>query len=326
MCLNRRCPSFLMTSFKKLNQRQIDTHSDTPRIQEIQGTQACKGRVVWSPVKSLWYLGHLCVAIIGGAYTLSLSTVLLFLVFTAITLCLGHSLGMHRRLIHNAYNCPIWLEYFFVHLGVLVGMAGPLGMAHQHDLRDWAQRKSDCHAYLRHGSGFWKDGWWQLNCDLLLDEPPRFAPEDRIAKDVVYLFMEKYWMHQQLPWAVLFFLLGGVPWVIWGICARVAVSVTGHWLIGYFAHNQGERDWHVEGVAVQGYNLPIAAYITMGESWHNNHHAFPGSAKLGLKTGQPDPGWWVLVCLQKIGLAWSIRLPKDLPKRKEVRFRSSMQC
>jgi len=49
---------------------------------------------------------------------------LVFLVFAAATLCLGHSLDMRRRLIHHSYVCPLWLEYFFVHLGVLVGMAG----------------------------------------------------------------------------------------------------------------------------------------------------------------------------------------------------------
>ena len=197
-------------------------------------------------------------------------------------------------------------------------MAGPFGMTHQHDLRDSAQRQTQCHPYLRHGAGFWKDGWWELHCDLVLKNAPEFCPEGRIANDPIYRLMEKYWMLQQLPWAVLCFVLGGLPWVIWGISARVAISVTGHWLIGYFAHNRGDRDWHVQEVAVQGYNLPLAAYLTMGESWHNNHHAFPGSAKLGLKENQPDPGWWVLTVMQRLGLAWSIRLPKDLPTRSEV--------
>ena len=46
---------------------------------------------------------------------------------------------------------------------------------------------------------------------------------------------------------------------------------------------------------MQGYNVPFAALLTMGESWHNNHHAFPGSARLGLRAGEWDPGWWVLL-------------------------------
>ena len=68
-------------------------------------------------------------------------------------------------------------------------------------------------------------------------------------------------------------------WVVWGICARVAVSVTGHWLVGHIAHREGSQSWIVEGAAAQGYNVRLAGFISMGESWHNNHHAYPGSAK-----------------------------------------------
>jgi stearoyl-CoA desaturase (Delta-9 desaturase) len=96
-------------------------------------------------------------------------------------------------------------------------------------------------------------------------------------------------MAQQLPWAVLLFAIGDLPWLVWGIAARVAASVTGHWLVGYFAHNRGPRSWHIEGAGVQGYNVPYCGLITMGEAWHNNHHAFPSSARLGLNNGEVDP-------------------------------------
>ena len=278
-------------------------------------TNALDGKVVWVPQKSLWFFSHLAVALIGGAITLSLTALAVFLITTAITLCLGHSLGMHRRLIHNSYECPKWLEYLFIHFGVLVGMAGPFGMIRAHDLRDWAQRQSKCHSYLRHGESFIKDGWWQLHCDLKLKHSPIFLPEERIKSDPILLFMEHTWMLQQLPLAILLYLMGGFAWVIWGISVRIVVSVTGHWLIGYFAHNEGEIDNEVLGAAVQGHNVKLCSYITMGESWHNNHHAYPGSAILGLYDNQPDPGWWVLNALHNLGLVWNIVLPENLPAR-----------
>lgn len=301
----------------------IDTHSGTPRMHASDTSDAVKGQVQWSAKKSCWYLGHLLIALVGGILYFSWSGVLIFLITTVITLCLGHSLGMHRRLIHNSYECPQWVEYFFVHLGVLVGMAGPFGMIHQHDLRDWAQRRPQCHPYLKHGETFFKDGWWQLNCELVLDAPPLFEPEERIRHDKIYWFMEQTWMLQQLPWAIFFFYFGGMSWLIWGISARVAVSVSGHWLVGHFAHDDEHRDWVVEGAAVQGQNVKFAALITMGESWHNNHHAFPGSAKLGMTDQQLDPGWWVLSLMAKLGLAWNIRLPGDLPTRPELVYQRS---
>ncbi|MEL7313006.1 MAG: hypothetical protein AAFN07_15930 [Pseudomonadota bacterium] len=53
----------------------------------------------------------------------------------------------------------------------------------------------------------------------------------------------------------------------------------------------------------------------MGESWHNNHHAFPASAKHGLYPGQSDPGFAFICWLKRLGLAWNIRTPSVLPKR-----------
>ncbi len=297
----------------------MDTNNEVPRM--LANSEQCNpidGAVNWSPVKSIWLTSMYLVAIIGGYFTFNLENFSVFLVTTAVTLCLGHSLGMHRRFIHNSYETYAWIEYLFVHFGVLVGIAGPLGMMKQHDLRDWAQRKAECHDYLKHGKGFWHDGWWQLHCEITLAHPPIFSPESRVANDKVFHWMEKTWMWQQLPWAILLFYFGGLPWVIWGICARVAVSVTGHWLIGFFAHNKGFRDWHLEGAAVQGHNIMFAGLITMGECWHNNHHAFPGSAKLGHKFWQLDPGWWILNIMKWLGLAWNIKTPQDMPYRAEL--------
>ena len=58
--------------------------------------------------------------------------------------------------------------------------------------------------------------------------------------------------------------------------------------------------------------------ITMGEAWHNNHHTFPESARLGLKPGQLDPGWWAISLLRRLGLIKNVRLPENIPERKEL--------
>ncbi|MEM1262385.1 MAG: acyl-CoA desaturase [Pseudomonadota bacterium] len=283
-----------------------------------QAGNAATGDVQLDIGKLVWVAAMLLGGTVGSAITATPGAVAMFLVFTATTLCLGHSLGMHRRFIHRSYDCPRWLEYLFVHLGVLVGLAGPLGMLRTHDTRDWAQRQRECHDYFGHGQPWYRDAWWQLVCSIELASPPEIRIEADIAADPVYDWMERTWLWQQLPWALLLFTVGGWAWVFWGICSRVTVSIFGHWLVGYFAHNRGEQRWQVAGAAVQGYNLPWFALLTMGESWHNNHHAFPGSARLGHDPSQWDPGWWVLAGLQRIGLVTNLMTPELITDRTDL--------
>jgi fatty-acid desaturase len=278
----------------------------------------CDGEVRLSPPKFLWLAGMAGAAIVGGIWFFSWSGLAVFFLATGAVLLFGHSLGSHRKLIHDSYQCPKWLEYILVYLGVQVGLSGPIGLLRAHDLRDYAQRLPVCHDYLRHGSSFWKDAWWQLCCDLNLKNPPKIAIEPRIAEDRFYRFLEATWMWQQLPPALLLYAMGGWSFVVFGTCARVTAAVVGHWLIGHFAHNNGGKHFEVKDAAVQGHNIRLASILTMGECWHNNHHAYPGSARLGLFAGEWDPGWWTLLLLRRLGLAWDFRLPQDLPARAEL--------
>jgi fatty-acid desaturase len=290
------------------------------RVHAENHSSVCEGTVVWSPMKSLWFSAMSVGTIAAFVTCFSWAGFGLFLMSTAWVLLAGHSLGSHRKLIHNSYQCPLWLERIFVYSGVLVGLAGPLGLLRQHELRDYAQRLPTCHDYLRHGRSFWLDAWWQLHCELKLTNPPIVRVEEKLVGDRFLQFLERTWMLQQLPWAIAFYAWGGWSFILWGVCARVTAGVLGHWLIGYFAHNHGAMHFSVDGAAVQGRNIHLASLLTMGECWHNNHHAYPGSARLGLFPGEWDPGWWMLSLLERLGLAWGFRLPEHLPERKELRL------
>jgi stearoyl-CoA desaturase (delta-9 desaturase) len=282
-------------------------------------TCALDGRIAWAPVRSLWIGGMTGVALVSAPFFVTPGAVIVFLALSATTLCLGHSLGLHRLLIHRSFSAPVWLERLLVYLGTLVGMAGPLGMVRLHDMRDWAQRQVACHDLHAHRTSLWRDAWWQMHCRLVLKHPPIFEPEPRLSHDRFLRWVEATWMLQQIPLSVLLFCAGGLPWLIWGVPVRVAVSVTGHWLVGHVTHRRGPQEWVVDDVAVQGHDLPAAALITFGEAWHGNHHAWPGSARLGLEPGQHDPGWWVLVALRSMGLVWGLREPAHLMPRAGLR-------
>src|SRR5882757_4436565 len=174
--------------------QRSDTTFRSVRMRDDVDTSAVDGSVHWKPLKSIWISSMTLVALVGGPFWFTWSAFALFLTTTAVTVCLGHSLGMHRRLIHRAYDCPVWLERLFVYLGTLVGMAGPYGMIRQHDIRDWAQRKPHCHAYLAHRSSILRDGYWQLHCDLQLAHPPALVMERHVSEDRFYQFIERTWM------------------------------------------------------------------------------------------------------------------------------------
>jgi stearoyl-CoA desaturase (delta-9 desaturase) len=281
---------------------------DSPAADALEGT------VVWDASHSLWNGGMFLGACLAP-FAFSWSAVAVFVILTGATLLLGHSVGFHRRLIHRSFDCPLWLERLLVWCGTLVGMSGPFWMIRTHDLRDWAQRQSRCHDYLSHRQPMWRDAVWQLHCRLELARAPGFALASEIAGDPVYRFLERTWMWQQAPVALVLYACGGLPWVIWGVCVRVAVSVTGHWFVGHLAHRRGPQTWLVGGAGVQAHDVPWAAIPTMGEAWHNNHHAYPASARIGLYPGQTDWGFRVIQLLQVFGLAGNVRTPETLPPR-----------
>jgi fatty-acid desaturase len=287
----------------------------TDRVLPNFDTSATEGRIVWDAAKSLWWFLHLVGAAIGIVWFTGSDTVLVFLTLSAITICGGHSVGMHRLLIHRAFMAPLWLERLLVWLGTLVGMAGPFGMIRAHDMRDWHQRQTECPPHPSHGAGFWRDAWWQMHCRFDLARPPRFQIEPQIANDPVLRLIERTWMAQQIPLAVILWAMGGWGWVLWGVSLRIVVSLSGHWAVGHFAHRQGHQGWRIAGLPVQGYNLPGLGLLTFGENWHGNHHAFPHSARLGVEQGQLDPGFWLIRALEVAGLVHAIRLPESEPPR-----------
>ena len=287
------------------------------RIITTPSSRSDSGKIVWAPAKSIWYSAHLIMWISLGSLYFSWGAVAAFLGLSILVLCGGHSLGMHRKLIHDSYECPLWLARFGAYLGTLVGLGGPYTMMRAHDLRDWAQRQSHCHPFYSQHSSIPRDWLWQMHAKLVTETGPKIAYPDKLTKDPFMGFLQRTVWLQQIPIAIALYAFGDWGWVAWGISGRIIVSITGHWIIGWYAHNDGQRHYHVPTHGIQGHNVPgpaaLFGFISFGECWHNNHHAFPESAKLGLHRFEFDPGWWVLCALERIGLVWNLATPETIP-------------
>lgn len=186
----------------------------TDRVVPTAATSAIQGRIVWIPVKSLWFLGHVAGALVAVVAFPGLTGFGVCLALAAVTFCAGHSVGMHRLLIHRSFETSRGLRNFLVWQGTLVGMAGAFGMIRAREMRDWHQRQAHCPPHPSHGAGFWRDAWWQLNCAIRLDHPPDFRMEPDVADDPVLIWMERTSMAQQALIAVPLYAFGGVGLVL----------------------------------------------------------------------------------------------------------------
>jgi len=298
-------------------ERQIMTSTIIPNCPHLEAriitspnSRADTGRVKLSGVKTIWYVSMLIAWFYLGTIFFSWGAIGVFFLTSIITLCGGHSLGMHRLFIHQSYECPKWLYYFGIWLGTIVGLGGPLTMMRTHDLRDWAQREKTCHAYPAQSRNKLTDFFWQICCKWDNPNAPEYQHPSHAIDDPIIMFMQRTAFLQQLPLAIVLYLWGGWGYVAWGICGRVIVSITGHWAVGWYAHNHESPSpiaYTQDGAAIQGRNVPWLALFTFGEAWHSNHHAFPWSARIGINPNQWDPGWWVLCSLKTLGIIKNIK-------------------
>lgn len=262
-----------------------------------------------SACKSLWILGWAALWLVGAPWATTASAVAVWAVSTAICLCLGHSVGLHRGVIHRAFRMHRTTERVLVWLAVQCGMDGPISMVSMHETRDGWQNRPEAPAYYAYRHGVVTDFVWYV---LMTHRPQpgqwRATIPPEVAADPFYRWLERWWRWQTLPVAIGLFAIGGISWVVWGVAGRITTAVIGHWLVNFYAHTHGGLAFTLPA-GEEGRNNALFGFVSMGEGWHNNHHAFPRSARIGIAPGQLDPGWWTIQLLAWVGLVWDVRLP-----------------
>ena len=134
-----------------------------------------------------------------------------------------------------------------------------------------------------------------------------------ITKGPYYRWLNRWFLSLQLVLALLLFWIGSVSgaggWalVLWGIPLRLVLVYHCTWLVNSATHCWGQVS-HASGDHSR--NNPWVAALTFGEGWHNNHHAFPHSARHGFGPFQVDLTWEHIRLLQRLGLATRVRLPR----------------
>ena len=109
-----------------------------------------------------------------------------------------------------------------------------------------------------------------------------------------------------LGWLLIGTPSGAWTGFVWGGLVRILFVHHVTWSINSVCHVWGSQPYHSND---QSRNNALFGIFGMGEGWHNTHHAFPTSARHGLRWWQFDLSYWVIRGLELIGLAWNVKLP-----------------
>lgn len=116
---------------------------------------------------------------------------------------------------------------------------------------------------------------------------------------------------------------GALLGLLWGGAVRIFLVHHVTWSVNSACHLWGTKAFRSHD---ESRNNLLFGLLAFGEGWHNNHHAFPTSARHGLRWWQIDTSWWLIRLMGLVGLASEIRLPspervaaKRLPSRSELR-------
>jgi stearoyl-CoA desaturase (delta-9 desaturase) len=238
------------------------------------------------------------------------------LVVCYLVTAVGVTVGFHRLLTHRAFATYPWLERTFAVMG---------SMSVQGSVMDWVadHRKHHAHTdvegdphspHVGHGSG--AAGLWHAHTGWLLETQgqsdwrkyARDLYDDPAMRTIGRRFPLLVFVSLAAPtlagWALHDFTLSGaLQGLVWGGLVRIFLVHHVTWSVNSICHFFGTRRFEIDDRST---NVAWLSVLSLGESWHHNHHAFPRSATHGLRRWEVDPSAWIIATLERTGLAWNV--------------------
>jgi stearoyl-CoA desaturase (delta-9 desaturase) len=232
---------------------------------------------------------------------------------------LGVTVGFHRLFTHRSFATTPWMRGVFAAMGSMA-IEGPVisWVADHRKHHAFADQPGDPHSpHVDHGVG-WRGalrgllhahmGWLFIHTQR--GARKRYAP-DLVADPVVSWVDRTFvlWVLGGLGAAFgLGWLIGGtltaaLTGLLWGGAVRILVLHHVTYSINSLCHFFGRKRFDTGD---ESRNLAWLSFLSLGEAWHNNHHAFPTSAAHGMRWWELDLSSLVIRGLERVGLAWDV--------------------
>ena len=252
-----------------------------------------------------------------GITALDLSLFVGFYVLTG----LGITVGYHRLFTHRSFRATEPIR-------VALAVAG--SMAVEGSVISWCATHRRHHAFAdRHGDPHSPHlaqaagvrgvliGLWHAHLGWMLQEersdPNEWTPDlvadpaiRRVDRAFSWLTVATFLLPPAIGFAVTGTLAGAWSAFLWGSLVRIFLLHHVTWSINSICHFYGKEAYRARD---ESRNVWPMAAISFGESWHNNHHAFPWSARLGLRPWQVDLGWYAIAALRSLRLVRDVKVP-----------------
>jgi stearoyl-CoA desaturase (delta-9 desaturase) len=232
----------------------------------------------------------------------------------------GITVGFHRLFTHRSFETNKMVECFLAICGSMA-VQGPLlqWVATHRRHHQFSDHEGDPHSPHHHGSGAWGvlRGLWHAHIGWFFQpDPPnllRYVKDLRQSRSMRWVSgLFPLWVlvglviPTLLGWLIMGGWSGALLGFIWGGLVRVFINHHVTWSVNSVCHLWGYQSYPSDD---HSKNNVFVGVIGLGEGWHNNHHAFPTSARHGLKWWELDLSWWFIRGLMLLGLARAVKLP-----------------
>jgi sn-1 stearoyl-lipid 9-desaturase len=272
------------------------TSSAPLQFDSERNNQPGQNRLNWeiTPVLVLFHVGA-----VAALFFFSWRGLFVAIFLYWITGGLGLGICFHRLLTHRSFATPKWFEYFLTICAVTALEGGPLlWVATHRKHHQFADKEGDPHS-PRDGKWWAHAGWIFVGNQLRQDVATlkHYAPD--LAKDNVHVWLTKYHLVPTAILGLMLFAIGGFRLLLWGTFFRTVVGLHATWLVNSVSHIWGSRRFETRDTSTNNWWV---ALISFGDGWHNNHHAYPVSARHGLRWYEFDLNWYTIWMFKQLGL------------------------